>query len=201
MKNTENARLRRSTRCAARRPHRGQVACASPRFRDEFLKPKMTSNHVETILSADGADLRVASPEWTLFDLARYQDRVEAMVALDGAYRMGPGYDPRYSLPRLLDRYPGLRGNRIALERCAGVEPMTESAMETRLRMFLVDLGLTGFVVQFDVPGLPYRADFAFPDRKVLVEYDGGGPAPPPSTLATPAARTACARPAGRRSS
>ena len=41
MKNRENARFRRSTRCAATLPQFGHVARASPRFRDEFLKPKM----------------------------------------------------------------------------------------------------------------------------------------------------------------
>lgn len=155
-----------------------ELAVGAGRVRREGIVARryaIPDDHVETILSADGADLRVASPEWTLFDLARYQDRVEAMVALDGAYRMGPGYDPRYSLPRLLARYSGLRGSRLALERCAGVEPKTESAMETRLRMLLIDLGLTGFEVQHPVPGLPFRGDFAFVERKILVEYDGGG--------------------------
>lgn len=155
-----------------------ELAVGAKRVRREGIVARryaIPDEHVETILSADGAELRVASPEWTLFDLARYQNPVEAMVALDGAYRMGPGYNPRYSLPRLLARHPGLRGSRIALDRCAQVEPKTESAMETRLRMLLVDLGFTGFVVQYDVPGLPYRVDFAYPERMVIVEYDGGG--------------------------
>ena len=52
---------------------------------------------------------------------------------------------------------------------------MTESPMETRLRLFMIDRGLTGFRCQYRVPGLPYRLDFAFPDRMVAVEYDGAG--------------------------
>ncbi|MEH6382820.1 MAG: DUF559 domain-containing protein, partial [Dietzia cercidiphylli] len=49
------------------------------------------------------------------------------------------------------------------------------SPMETRLRLFLIDLGLTRFRVQYRTPGLPYRLDFAFPEHKVAVEYDGAG--------------------------
>ena len=130
---------------------------------------------IETLLDTDGRPLRVASPEWTLFDLARHLDRTEAVVALDGASRMGAGVDVKRAVPALLDRYPGLRGRRVALRRCALVEPATESPMETRLRLFLTDLGLTGFQVQYRTPGLPYRLDFAFPDRMVAVEYDGAG--------------------------
>ncbi|MBB1030903.1 DUF559 domain-containing protein [Dietzia sp. SLG310A2-38A2] len=136
---------------------------------------EIPEDQVETILDADGAPLRLASPEWALFDLARHTGKSEAVIALDGASRMGPGYDVRHSLPTLLARHPGLRGRRIALERCAMVEPMTESPMETRLRLFLIDLGLTGFRVQYRTPGLPYRLDFAFPEHKVAVEYDGAG--------------------------
>ncbi|MCT1515424.1 endonuclease domain-containing protein [Dietzia cercidiphylli] len=136
---------------------------------------EIPEDQVETILDADGAPLRLASPEWALFDLARHAGKPEAMIALDGASWMGPGHDIRHSLPTLLVRHPGLRGRRIALERCAMAEPLTESPMETRLRLFLIDLGLTGFRVQYRTPGLPYRLDFAFPEHKVAVEYDGAG--------------------------
>lgn len=131
--------------------------------------------HVDTILAADGSPLRLASPEWAMFDLARHLDRTEAVVALDGGCRMGAGLDVRSAIPSLLARYPQRRGCRVALERCALVEPRTESPMETRLRLFLIDLGLTDFRIQFAPPGLPYRVDFAFVERKVAVEYDGAG--------------------------
>lgn len=136
---------------------------------------EIPDEQIETILDVDGEPLRLASPEWALFDLARYLDRNEAIVALDGASRMGRGLDVRRSLPDLLARYPNRRGSRTALDRCALVEPMTESPMETRLRLFMIDLGLTGFRVQYRVPGLPYRLDFAFLQQKVAVEYDGAG--------------------------
>lgn len=136
---------------------------------------EVPEEQIETILDTDGTPLRLAGPEWALFDLARHLDRTEAMVALDGASRMGPGFDVKRSLPVLLARYPNLRGSRIALGRCALVEPMTESPMETRLRLFLIDLGFTGFQVQYRTPGLPYRLDFAFPGHMVAVEYDGAG--------------------------
>ncbi|MFN3600810.1 MAG: endonuclease domain-containing protein [Dietzia sp.] len=155
-----------------------ELAVGGRRVRREGIVARryvVPDDEVESILGSDGAPLRLASPEWALFDLARHTEKSEAVIALDGASRMGPGYDVRHSLPKLLARYPGLRGRRIALERCALVEPMTESPMETRLRLFLIDLGLTGFRVQYRVPGLPYRLDFAFPEHMVAVEYDGAG--------------------------
>lgn len=136
---------------------------------------EIPDDQVESILGADGAPLCLASPGWALFDLARHLARTEAVIALDGASRMGPGHDVRHSLPTLLEKHPGLRGRRIALERCALVDPLSESPMETRVRLFLIKLGLTGFRSQYRVPGLPYRLDFAFPQHKVAVEYDGAG--------------------------
>lgn len=155
-----------------------ELAVGSGRVRRKGIIARryaIPDDQVETILAADGSELRIASPEWTLFDLARHLDRTESVVALDGASRMGPGYDVRHSLPRLLERHPGLRGRRTALERCTLVVPITGSAMETRLRLFLIDLGLTGFQPQYWIPGLPYRVDFAYPESKIIVEYDGAG--------------------------
>lgn len=130
-------------------------------------------DRIETILDADHNPLLVASPEWALFDLARHLDRDEAVVALDGAWRMGQGIDARRAIPSLLGNYPGLRGRRTALDRCKLVDPKSQSAMETRLRLFLVELGITHLVSQYKVRGTPYRLDFADPERMIAVEYDG----------------------------
>lgn len=155
-----------------------ELAVGSRRVRRAGITARryeIPDEQIETILGVDGTPLRLASAEWALFDLARFLDRTEAIVALDGASRMGRGVDVKRSLPDLLARYPNRRGSQTALERCALVEPMTESPMETRLRLFMIGLGLTGFRVQYRVPGLPYRLDFAFPEHKVAVEYDGAG--------------------------
>lgn len=130
-------------------------------------------DRVETFLDADGNPLLVASPEWMLFDLARHLGRDEAVVALDGAWRMNSGIDARLALPPLIERYLGLRGRRIALDRCSLVDPKSQSPMETRLRMFLYDLGITHLVSQYKVSGTPYYLDFADPERMIAVEYDG----------------------------
>jgi len=160
------------------RDHPVELAVGATRVRRAGITARryeIPDDQIESIQDVDGNPLRIASPVWTLFDLARFLDRTEAIVALDGASRMGPGVDVRRSLPALLARYPDRRGHRTALDRCALVEPITESPMETRLRLFMIDLGLTGFRVQYRTPGLPYRLDFAFPDHLVAVEYDGAG--------------------------
>lgn len=153
-----------------------ELAVGSRRIRRPGIivrRYEMPEDRVETIIDADGNSLLVASPEWALFDLARNGHRVEAVVALDGAWRMSPGIDARFAIPALLDGFPGLRGRRVALDRCTLADPKSESPMETRLRLFLFDLGITHLVSQFKVRGTPYRLDFADPERMIAVEYDG----------------------------
>jgi very-short-patch-repair endonuclease len=57
------------------------------------------------------------------------------------------------------------------------IEPLTESPMETRLRMLFVFAGLTGFEPQFEVTDARRRflgrVDFAFVAQRLIVEYDG----------------------------
>lgn len=130
-------------------------------------------DQIDTILDADRNPLRVATAEWALFDLARHLDRDEAVVALDGAGRMPLNIDARLAIPSLMVNYPGLRGRRIALDRSTMVDPKSQSPMETRLRLFLVDLGISHLASQYKVPGTPYFLDFADPERMIAVEYDG----------------------------
>lgn len=131
--------------------------------------------HVERLVGPGGTIIRVASPDWTVLDLARLPARdVDALVALDGASEM-MGADPRLALPPLMDAHPGYRGyarTRRRLERC---RPLAESPRETCLRVLAEDAGIEGLVVQYRVPGLPYRIDLALPEELVAIEYDGAG--------------------------
>ncbi|MFN3340706.1 MAG: hypothetical protein ACK40Z_13490, partial [Dietzia sp.] len=87
-----------------------ELAVGSKRVRRDGIIARrydIPGDQVETILGADGTPLRLASPDWALFDLARHTEKTEAVIALDGASRMGPGYDVGHSLPKLLARHPG----------------------------------------------------------------------------------------------
>lgn len=128
---------------------------------------------IEEFLGPGGQPIRVASPAWTLFDLARNLDRLAAVTALDGA-RHFP-VDVRAAVQTLARRYPERRG-RAAAERAADEADLrSESPKETELRLFLTDCGFDSFVPQVTVPGRRARLDLADRERKIAVEYDGRG--------------------------
>jgi very-short-patch-repair endonuclease len=59
---------------------------------------------------------------------------------------------------------------------CALADGLAASPQETRLRLLIGASGLPAPVAQFrvvDARGFVARVDFAWPDRKVAVEYDG----------------------------
>jgi very-short-patch-repair endonuclease len=80
-------------------------------------------------------------------------------------------------LERQLARRPAGRGSARARSVLPVADPRSESPMESVLRWTLHAAGLPAPVLQFVVrsPGGAFlgRADFAWPDRKVLVEFDG----------------------------
>lgn len=118
-----------------------------------------------------GRTVRIATLGRALFDLARYLPRDEAVVALDGAGQLA--VDGRIVVPRMVEANAGASRRSIALTHASLCEMKSESPMESRLRMFTNDLGLDHLVVQYKVPGTPYRIDLADPERKIAVEYDG----------------------------
>ncbi len=110
----------------------------------------------------------VTTPRRTAFDLAR-RERTDAVIGLDALLRRGvtDAGDVRAYL-KTRSGWPGARRAAIAL---ALANPLAESPMETRLRLLLVDAGLPGPMVQFQVGR--YRLDLAYPKLKVAIEYDG----------------------------
>lgn len=128
---------------------------------------------IEQVLGPGGQPIRIASPGWTLFDLARTLGRLPAMIALDGSkYFRCDG--PR-AVATLAHRYPERRGSAAALRVAAEADLKSESPKETELRLFLVDSGFDTFESQVKVPHLRSRIDFADRKRKIAVEYDGRG--------------------------
>lgn len=134
---------------------------------------RIPDEHINVLSSGRPHDIYVASPEWSLFDIARHEPRVEAICALDMSTTMG--VLPLRRMRQLVEEMHGVRGRRVVLNLLDEVNTESESPWETRTRLFLLENGFTGFVLQHTVPGFRYRLDIAWPELKVAVEYDGAG--------------------------
>lgn len=128
---------------------------------------------IEEFLGPGGQPIRVASPAWTLFDLARNLDRLAAVIALDGASHFP--VDAQLAVETLARRYPERRGRAAAVRAAGEADLRSESPRESELRLFLTDCGFDSFVPQVKVPGRHARLDLADRERKIAVEYDGRG--------------------------
>jgi len=119
--------------------------------------------------------LPVTSPLRTVVDLASTLPLVEAVVAADGALRK------RLISVAELEASVAARGRRRGAARLRRVselvEPLTESAMETRLRMQLVLGGLPRPRAQVplhdDHGRFVGRPDLYYPAARLAIEYDG----------------------------
>ena len=156
------------------RSHDLEVATGSNRVRRPGVLSRqfeIPEEHWREILGPHGRPVRVAVLDRALFDLARYLPRDQAVVALDGAGRLG--MDAGAAVARMAELTPGASRRSLALSHASLCDPLSESPMESRLRLFARDLGLDHLVVQYRVPGTIYRLDLADPDRKIAIEYDG----------------------------
>jgi len=119
--------------------------------------------------------LPITTPLRTAFDLGRSLPRAEGVAAVDamlGARVM--------TLPKLIDYAAGRSGWLGAPQLRAVLalaEPLTESPMESRLRLLIVDAGLPRPVAQHDVFNargrLLGRVDLAYPQWRIAIEYEG----------------------------
>ena len=116
-------------------------------------------------------DVRCTTLERTAIDLGRFNQREDAVAALDALTQRHP------ELPLLvrseLRTWENHWGIGKAHRALAAIDPDAESPWETRLRLWLVDAGLTGFTLQWEVFNRRYRLDIAWPHLKVACEYDG----------------------------
>jgi len=117
----------------------------------------------------------ITTPLRTAFDVGRLLPRVEAVTAVDAL--LG-GRIVR--LPELIDFAAGRSGWPGAprlREVLALAEPLTESPMESRLRLLIIDAGLPRPVAQHDVHNalgrLLGRVDLAYPRWRIAIEYEG----------------------------
>jgi hypothetical protein len=117
---------------------------------------------------------RCASPVDTATDLVRWTTGDEAVVLLDRVCVAGMVQlqDVRDAVAAL----PPCRGSARARRAAKRADGLAESPPETRLRLLLDREGLPPPVAQFrvfDESGFIARVDFAYPELKVAIEYDG----------------------------
>ena len=118
------------------------------------------------------AGLSVTSAERTLLDCARLLPFTDAVVLLDQARQLG------VSASQLESRLPGWaghRGVRRAVAALAAMDPRSESVGETLTRLMLAASTLPMPELQWVIDGRSgsYRADFAWPEHRLVLEFDG----------------------------
>jgi len=132
-------------------------------------------------ITVDSSDLEVVegalvtTPLRTAFDCARWLSLVEALVVADALAHAG------LITPALFAAYArthrGLRGVRQADAISTLIEPLAESPMESRLRLSLVRAGfdppVSQYVVRNTQGDFVARADLAYPEHRIVIEYDG----------------------------
>lgn len=124
------------------------------------------------LIDLRGRQLTAAA--WTAVDVARMLPRPRALATLDAALRT------RRCTPEELlaaveaqPHKPGILTARelVPLARCGA-----DSPMESESRLMMLDGGLPEPLLQYEIvdrAGICWHVDFAWPDMRVAVEYDG----------------------------
>jgi very-short-patch-repair endonuclease len=110
----------------------------------------------------------------TAVDILRFEQGDEAVVVLDHLVHEGMVRleDVRAAVRELPPCFGAERARRAA----ARADGLAESRQESRLRLLMLDGGLPPLVAQFrvwDDHGLVGRLDFALPELRLAIEYDG----------------------------
>ncbi len=118
--------------------------------------------------------LLVTVPARTWRDLAAVLQPPALLAVAD---QLLAGGCPRAALQHQLDRRPTGRGSARARVVLPVADHRAGSPMESVLRWLLHVAGVPAPVLQHGIwtPVAEFRADLAWPDRKVLVEFDGDG--------------------------
>lgn len=128
----------------------------------------------------DGAPLTIVNgrpataPAWTAVEVARGLRRPRALATLDAALRSDTC--DRRGLRLAAAAQAGRRGIVAVRELIPLAAVEAESPMESEARLVMIDAGLPTPALQYEVvdwSGRWWRLDFAWPDAKVAVEYDG----------------------------
>ncbi len=117
----------------------------------------------------------LTTPVRTVYDCARWLSPVEALVVADAL--VGQGLLTVEELSTYRNCHRGIRNVTRVDQLIRTIEPLSESAMETRVRHLLTSAGLprpTAQHVVRDVAGsFVARLDLAYVGIKLAIEYDG----------------------------
>ncbi|MGV0791192.1 DUF559 domain-containing protein [Mycolicibacterium sp. XJ1819] len=114
------------------------------------------------------------APAWTAVEVARGLRRPRALATLDAALRSGT-CDGR-GLRAAAASQAGRRGIVAVRELILLARAEAESPMESESRLVMIDGGLPPTALQYEIVDLnqrTWRVDFAWPELRVAVEYDG----------------------------
>lgn len=118
--------------------------------------------------------LRVSEPELVWCELATELSLPDLVAVGDHLIHWRLPATTVEKLARAVDAYPGRRGRPIMRRALELLDNRSESRKESHLRVIMVQAGFTGLVSNLEIStrdGTEYRADFAFPREKVIVEY------------------------------
>ncbi len=116
----------------------------------------------------------VTTPAWTAVEVARALSRPRALATLDAALRSDTCKPVDLAAAEV--GQAGRRGVVTVRDLIPLARPGAESAMESEARLVMLDGGLPEPVLQYEVidrDGRLWRLDFAWPDQRLGVEYDG----------------------------
>jgi very-short-patch-repair endonuclease len=118
---------------------------------------------------------RVTTPLRTVRDMGSDADLVESVVAIEMALRAG--FVALSDIASHVEQRRGRKGIKKLRRALRLADARSESPMETRLRLELLKARLPTPCVQADLHdasgGFLGRADLYYPDRKLVIEYDG----------------------------
>ncbi|HET9876697.1 MAG TPA: type IV toxin-antitoxin system AbiEi family antitoxin domain-containing protein [Mycobacterium sp.] len=123
---------------------------------------------------AEVAGRPITAPAWTAIEVARELRRPRALATLDAALRSGSCR--RDELHRAAEQQSGRRGIVAVRELLPLADPRAESPMESEARLVMIDGGLPPEALQYEIVDADFRTwrvDFAWPEHRVAVEYDG----------------------------
>lgn len=132
----------------------------------------LSEDDLTSLWTSDGREILTTTLERTVLDCARILPRDKAAVIGDHALRKGASME---AMRQLLAESTVKRGSRRASDLLDVLDGRSESAGETRTRLLLASFGLTAFTPQVEIrtaEGL-FRADFADPKERIIIEFDG----------------------------